>query len=496
MKRKKEVKITLKQKILLVFFGIFLALVFLELFLRTGGFILSSYQRVHNKESLDADYTILCLGESTTRRGDKYSWSSQLEKILNNKSQKIKFKVFNEGITATNTAFILSRLNKNLEKYNPDMVITMMGINDADMNLMYKKNIKNKICLIFQDFRIYKLSKLITGAFKIKKDKEYSTHNNNLNSLGNEEEMLKREIKKGTDNGETYDKLGKLYISQGRYNEAEEILKEGLEEDSDKEYIHELLGKVYINQGRYDEAEEILKEGLEKYPNKWYAYQNLGRLYIDQSRYNEAEEILKEGLEKYPEVHFYEYLGRLYIDQGRYNEAEEILKDGIKIKSDKEVCYSLLSLLYQKKLNEMTFLEEIYRKIDFKDNKIESLLEQKSIVINLEKREDYGRFSDITKYHYNGLYKELDKRDIKYIAMQYPTLDINDLKIMFDGDEDIVFISNKENFEKVLSDGDYWNYFTDKFAGDFGHCTPKGNELIAENVANVILKELNIEECD
>ena len=30
----------------------------------------------------------------------------------------------------------------------------------------------------------------------------------------------------------------------------------------------------------------------------------------------------------------------------------------------------------------------------------------------------------------------------------------------------------------------------DMFGGDFGHCTVKGNRLLAENVARVILKEI------
>jgi len=28
------------------------------------------------------------------------------------------------------------------------------------------------------------------------------------------------------------------------------------------------------------------------------------------------------------------------------------------------------------------------------------------------------------------------------------------------------------------------------FGGDFGHCTPKGNRLLATNIADVILKEV------
>jgi len=59
---KKQIKTTTKQKIGLILFGILLAFVILELGLRIGGFVLSSYQRSMNKEGSDADYKILFLG--------------------------------------------------------------------------------------------------------------------------------------------------------------------------------------------------------------------------------------------------------------------------------------------------------------------------------------------------------------------------------------------------------------------------------------------------
>jgi len=96
---------------------------------------------------------------------------------------------------------------------------------------------------------------------------------------------------------------------------------------------------------------------------------------------------------------------------------------------------------------------------------------------------------NITKYHYQQLYNELNKRGIKYIVMQYPILDINELKKMFEGNNNIIFVSNEENFKKALETGRYDDYFIDSFAGDFGHCTLRGNRLIAENVANAVLEE-------
>jgi hypothetical protein len=36
----------------------------------------------------------------------------------------------------------------------------------------------------------------------------------------------------------------------------------------------------------------------------------------------------------------------------------------------------------------------------------------------------------------------------------------------------------------------YQGYFRDMFGGDFGHCTPKGNRLLAKNIAQEILKNI------
>ena len=73
--------------------------------------------------------------------------------------------------------------------------------------------------------------------------------------------------------------------------------------------------------------------------------------------------------------------------------------------------------------------------------------------------------------------------------MQYPTMDVEEIKQMFNGDEDIIFVSNEENFKEALEKGKYEDYFVDNFGGTFGHATSKGNRLIAENVANVILNK-------
>ena len=49
---------------------------------------------------------------------------------------------------------------------------------------------------------------------------------------------------------------------------------------------------------------------------------------------------------------------------------------------------------------------------------------------------------------------------------------------------------NKKNFEQALKAGSYSEYFYDTFAGDFGHCTLKGNRMISSQLADIILKDI------
>jgi hypothetical protein len=65
------------------------------------------------------------------------------------------------------------------------------------------------------------------------------------------------------------------------------------------------------------------------------------------------------------------------------------------------------------------------------------------------------------------------------------------LKNLFqDNDQGIVFVDNENIFKNAVRKDGPGVYFKDMFGGDFGHCTDKGNRLLAENIANTILKEV------
>ncbi len=97
-----------------------------------------------------------------------------------------------------------------------------------------------------------------------------------------------------------------------------------------------------------------------------------------------------------------------------------------------------------------------------------------------------------TANNYRRLKKILDKRGIKLVCVQYPMRNVEPLKKIFPQDEGIIFVDNERVFKEALKQVSYKEYFKDMFGGDFGHCTDKGNRLLAQSIANTILKEFSI----
>ena len=65
------------------------------------------------------------------------------------------------------------------------------------------------------------------------------------------------------------------------------------------------------------------------------------------------------------------------------------------------------------------------------------------------------------------------------------------LKKIFQGNErGIIFVDNEQVFKDGVKKEGTRAYFRDMFGGDFGHCTEKGNRLLAGNIARAILKEV------
>ncbi|MDP3014177.1 MAG: tetratricopeptide repeat protein, partial [Candidatus Subteraquimicrobiales bacterium] len=193
-------------------------------------------------------------------------------------------------------------------------------------------------------------------------------------------------------------------------------------------------------------------------------------IYSDQNLINEAEQAFKKALELNPKNEMiYEALGGVYRDEGRYNEAEQAFKKALEIKPNNNRAYSALETIY--------FLND-------KGNNLYNAYNKEA------KQKPEGQYRALTISNYLKLKQILDKRNVRLVCVQYPMRSLQPLEKIFEGQMGVIFVDNEKVFRDAVRKWGYRAYFKDMFAVDFGHCTDKGNSLLAENIANAILKEI------
>jgi Tfp pilus assembly protein PilF len=553
-------KISFWQKTILIILGIFLFFVLLEIGLRLGGFIFLSLQEHRNKVSLmqKGEYRIICLGESTTAFGSNDSYPFKLGEVLNQRNTGIKFSVINGGVAGIDTSNIVARLDDNLNKYKPDMVIAMMGINDESPIIPYAGT---------SVFKVYKLTKLLwlhivaklkelyarqanssqpREPFKLipkltpindKRYLELAVYYLNQRKFSQAEELFQKAIELEPINVDAYVGLGWCYMNQGKFSQAEDLLKKAIELAPKNDNAYLRLGWCFLNQGKFSQAEDLLKKAIELNPKNNEGYTGLGFYYKDQGKFTQAEELFQKAIEldrKNDEG--YAGLGSQYTIQREVGQAEDMFKKPIELGPENYNVYLELGFLIKNK-GKFSQAEDLFKKAiesdplnyyaylglgwcykeQGKSVQVEDLL-KKAIEIRPVKndiaygglatlckemgknnlaKEYYKKanelrleyYNPITRSNYQELKEILDKRGIRLVCVQYPVRSVEPLKKIFEGQEGIIFIDNERIFKEAVKKDGYKAYFNDMFGGDFGHCTRKGNRLLAENIANVILKE-------
>jgi tetratricopeptide (TPR) repeat protein len=585
---------SLKQKIILLIFGLSLCLVLLEGGLRLGGFIISFLQEHRNMVSFKQKgaYRIMCVGESTTAG----YYPTFLEEILNGHKIGIKFSVMNVGVAGLHTSVILARLESQLNQYLPDMVVVMMGVNDWGARMPYETITTSKIILFFRDFRTYKLIRLLwlhivtnleeAGLYKPKIEKRggqrtsglqpdflitrfEADHTQRDSSLNDEsykkvstfsasnywrylglaefyrdhdkfsqakEASYKKAIELNPRDPEAYIELGWFYQHWGKFLQAEESFNKALYLNPENYGAYVGLGWFYQIQGKLLQAEESYKKAIELNPKKCQAYIGLGWFYQCRANHSQAEESYKKAIELDPGNPgaymglggLYQHLGKLsqarellrknielnpksygahivlgwfYQDGGKFLQAEESFKKAIELNPGDDCGFTEIGWLYQN-LGRLSQAEESFKKAielnpndDIAYGALQVLYDQmgnRQLARKYKKKTEELRLSYYDPATINNYYKLkeiLDKRGIRLICMQYPMRSVESLKKIFAGENDIIFVDNEKIFKDAVKKTSYREYFVDMSAGDFGHCTKKGDRLLAGNVATVILKE-------
>jgi len=448
-------------------------------------------------------YRILCLGESTTAGLGDSAYPLLLEEILNAKNIGIKFSVINKGVRGTHCLDIYSSLNDNLDLYKPDMVIVMMGINEGGTHMPKELAVPSRQSLL-KKLKIYKLGQYIlmhlsarakefTSAWSnwhaygsVKVNKKYgndafdsqSSHGADINckmTIG----KLNRVLQVQPDDDQLYVSLGWAYKTCGEGEPAEQTFQKALAINSRNYDAHFALGGYYRELPDYDKSISEYKKAIEVSPNKGPAYAGLGWDYLERAAgagpdrleyLAMAQEVFRKmaGINPKDKV-AYLGLAESYRVADDFPKAQEMLLRVLAIDPENKPAYrNLISLCYQ---------------FD-RDDLVRRYRQQYGDAMSTLFQPEVGEY-------YRRIHRMLSQKGIKLVCMQYPTLSIDTVKHYFEHDnQNIIFIENKDNFSAALGDGKVSDYFRDMFGGTFGHCTPRGNKLLAENVANIILKDV------
>ncbi len=434
------------KRILLFFTGIIFALFCLEILLQTSSFVLKYANKISNtqkaekkiKPTDDSSIRILCIGESTT-----YGQYTKFLPYFLNKETNKNFVVIDCGIPGTNMKNVAERINEQINYYQPDIIVSMIGINDAQFN--DKQIYKNYPIKIFNLFILIKRNIENIVATKL-----YAQENTK----------------------EYYQKIVDNYFNTGKGLDI--LINIADKNPTDEQAIKSLI---------YTYRMDLNYPQTEKYSNIFLKYHKadssilfmLTDCYIKQEKFEDAYNLILSTVQN-PELSDTQknkYLSDL-VESFIYYSTLKQTKKYYEFLTNNKIETSVLDNLYNYlKANNMDVKYYTYK------NKYKYFARQPDL--NTE---------EIKKY-YRYIAKQIVDNDIIYICMGYPTMPVENLKKFFKGTDlinKIYFVSNEDNFKEALNKYSYYQIFRDNFAGTFGHCTDYGNELIAKNLAENIIK--------
>lgn len=533
----KLTKITIS-RLLLTLAGIFIALLVIELAAQTADYSVIAIQKYINEQKVKKEGVcrIMCIGESNTQG----QYPTLLEEELNKNSKNIKYVVIDCGLCGEDTAYVADTFQSNLDKYKPNIVVAMIGVLDDGPLYRSKDNggiyDDNSFVKRLKLYRLYTLVKFnlmrreLDGinlymyiSDKIGVKKVYSNDSSAQKYIDDgknskyQKEYLKAEhsfikaLERDPGNKDGYVQLSKLYIEEKRFDEAEMIILKALKNTCNDEQIMLLLSDVLIGRKEPEKAEVLLEKMAIKRPGNVNLLLKLAEIYAIKQEYKKAEKIYLEVMNiPRKDIYLLVKLGELYVKEGAIKKANDIFLKAHKIDPDNN--WPIWELNFSKIVMSKKESEEIEDVLlGYKQKHPEASIELKiqefyENTKQTTKGKNYFRknvklydnlipdvrknLNSFTYVSYQKIIKAAKTHGVKMICMQYPVRSIEPLKQMLSGIDGLVFVSNEENFKNALRTDSYWDLFIDNASGDFGHCTEKGNRLVAENLAGIILKEV------
>lgn len=498
-------------RVVAILIGIAATLLVVEAVLQTASRVARSADRNAARVATEGELRIACVGESTT-----YGlWPTQLEEILNERSTERVIRVINRGVVGIRTDDVAKKIEGWLDEDRPHVVITMLGINDEGNVLVYPRD-GSRGWLMEHSKTMGFLALLWRSAFNI--GGSVTGDDEEPRGDGHLDEATRTEL-------DRLESRRPETMTRFRYSEAIEIHRELLAVDPGTPVYHlsflkglvvhhdppKRLDEFLVDECSVDPAEADVDERLrliglwaEQTGDRFAAL----RLATSVARWGPdpgLEEILLETATHDPEVAGLAWL-RLADFASRMRQRERTRQHLLRAEEALPDDYQWRLLL-----GDLSFLYEAYdvaaasfhRALTLRPDlpaghelvllgRLSSACEQSGdtagAAVYRNQRDDLelGRFREFTRFYYQRVVNSIRARGIPVIAMQYPLLSVKSLQKLLDYRDDVTYLENRENFEAALLQASYREIFQDNFAGAFGHLSPRGNMLVAENVAGAL----------
>ncbi len=314
-------------------------------------------------------------------------------------------------------------------------------------------------------------------------------------------EVVEQCIRLAPDNAEAYTEKGFVFLYLVELTRARALFVKAIELDPRSDHAYRGLGLVCRAQMEFSDSEAFFKKAIEINPLAGGSYSALADLYRELGRFFEAEDCLQRFVALEPDnAEAHVQLGWFYFEQDNYARAREVFARALRVNPRQDSAYVGLAYTARDlgRLSEArdfavkavelnpgnkhacAALSGVYARM----GQYDAAMEYSQKVNNL----DSTWFRPVTVNSYRLLKEKLDTRGIRLICVQYPMRSVAALMNIFENKTGVIFVDNEESFKQLVRDAGVKQVFRDLFAGDFGHCTDKGNRLLAQNIAEAILK--------
>jgi lysophospholipase L1-like esterase len=471
------VRSTIAQKLALLALGVLVGLAVVEGSLRAAGRLFLALQEHRNQASLaqDRPYRVLCIGESTTGLGGADSYPSQLERVLNAPAGARPVTVVNKGLPAVNTDTILDRLPDFLARYRPDAVVAMMGVNDPEGDDAAEPGPVKRLGDALASLRTVKLARLgwelaasrITGRpGPMQAPVAADTHA--------KEERFRARLRADPNDVRARVELGTIFLAAGRLDDARPLLEGAAALDPNDAAAPLLVAVLRHRAGDAGAVDGVLARDLSHAAALGVVAEEMFKFF--DAPENRPVTLAIVGMTPYDDAtdrlvrvaHF--RAAERCTRERRLDDARFLLDRSARLPGAplEDTYWSRLALLAQARGDYTEFEDDLARAAAARPP--------------APKR--------MTTRNYRRLRALLRERGVRLVAVQYALRKVDPLRQMLDDDPAVVFVDNDAIFREALRNAPYERYFTDAFAGDFGHMTAEGNRLLAENVARAIRARL------